>query len=106
MDSPKPVLEYSSPARGASGGLASIWIAVAVAVWCAVVMKWDDPFRSMGNEKAVRIATAAGALGILVAIRDMSRARAAGIESNGFAALGLILNVLAVLASWTFLPCL
>ena len=100
-----PALEYSPPPQRMPGGLASIWIAVAVAVWCAVELKWDDPFQSVGNAKATRVATAAGVLGILVAVRDLSRAQASGIAgANELPAIGLGFNIVTLLAAWTFLP--
>jgi hypothetical protein len=80
-------------------GLASIWIAVAIMAFTAIVLVWDDPFQSMGNEKPVRISFFAGILGILVAARDMLRWKKSKLPF-----VGLLLNLLAILGASILLP--
>jgi hypothetical protein len=94
-----PILEYSPPESVEVRGLASIWIAVAVFAFTAAVLVWDDPFQSMGNEKPVRVSFFAGTLGVLIAIRDLSKAKTSTLPL-----VGLLLNVLAILAASVLLP--
>ena len=104
MDSPQPVLEYSPPTVRYRGGGTSIWIGVAIAMWCAFVLGWGDPFHSDWNEKAIRFFNADGVVGMLVAVRDLSRAKAMGVRAARQPTIGLTLSALATLASWILLP--
>ncbi len=99
MANKSPILEYVTISRQPRRAMTSIWIAVAIILFSAVVLNWDDPFQSVGNEKPVRIATVAGFLGIVVAIRDMSKWKDSILPT-----IGLLMNIVAMLAAWTFQP--
>ena len=80
--------------------IASIAIALAVILFSLGVVVWDDPFQSMGNERPLRIATAAGFLGMFLALRALCDPNRELI----LAKTGLVLNVLAILGAWVFVP--
>jgi hypothetical protein len=96
-------LDYAFPKMGrvhSRYAIAPVCMSVAVFLFSAVVLFWDDPFESMSNQKPIRIGTAAGILGIILAIGAMSDQT----KKQSLAITGLVLNVLAILAAWLFLP--
>lgn len=99
MKNEAPILEYSPPDQGRPRGATSIWIAVAIIAFTALVFFVDHPFQSVGNEKPVRISFFAGILGILVAARDMTK-----WKNSKRPLVGLVLNVLAILGASILLP--
>lgn len=98
-----PKLDYETPTlrRGHSRyTLASICMGVAVLLFTAFVLVWDDPFESQGNEKPARIAVVAGILGIILAARggvDTQRDQRVVVE-------GILLNVVAIVLATVLLP--
>lgn len=98
-----PKLDYETPTlrRGHSPyTIASLCMGVAVLLFTAFVLVWDDPFKSQGNAKPVRIALAAGILGIILAVRggvDTQRDQRVVVE-------GILLNVGAIVFATFVLP--
>jgi small basic protein len=97
-------LDYATPgkaARHSPFGIASVGMAITILLFSIATFIWDDPiFQSEGNEKAVRVAMAAGLLGIVLGIRaacDTDRKQTLAIT-------GFWLNVLAIVAALLFLP--
>ena len=99
MEKNNTILERSPPTQRRIRGMVSIGIAVAIMAFTAFVFIWDDPFQSIGNEKPTLISMIAGVVGILVAVSDMSEWKRSKLPS-----VGLVLNVLAVLAAMVLLP--
>jgi hypothetical protein len=99
VENKNPIPEHSPPTQKQIRGLVSIWIAIAIMAFTALVLFWDDPFQSMGNEKPVRISIVAGILGMLVAVSDMSEWKKSKLPR-----VGLVLNVLAIFGATILLP--
>jgi hypothetical protein len=80
--------------------IASVGTALAIILFSLEVIVFNDPFKSMGNEKPLRIATAAGLLGILLATRAMCDPNRDLI----LAKTGMLVNALAIIGAWIFVP--
>lgn len=104
MDDPiKLEYERSSPTLGHSRfGVASV--CMAAAVWTFAILAAPpfliSPFESIGNEKETKVAIVAGTVGMLLAVRALQDSH----HKQILAILGLVLNGLAILAAWAFLP--
>jgi hypothetical protein len=99
VENPKPVIEYATAPKPQKGSPASIWIAATIFAFTLFVFFIDDPFQSMGNAKPMRICITAGILGMLVAVKDLSKQRSARLS-----VIGIVLNAIAMLAALIMLP--
>ncbi len=98
-------LNYASPpirVGHSAYGIASVCLALAIFLFSLVVLFLGDPFDSDFNSKPVRIGITAGILGMLLAVRALQDPNKKLI----LAQTGLLLNCLAILSVWNFLPCL
>jgi hypothetical protein len=99
-------LDYA-PRRSRSGyslfGIASIGMAILVFLFvivCGTEFLDMSPFQSMGNEKELRVSCIAAVLGILLAVRDLSDP----VSKGTLGVIGLIVNVMGLIAAWICLP--
>lgn len=100
-----PRLHYETPERRrrqSPYAIASICMGIAVLVFTAFVLGWDDPFQSRGNEKPARICVVAGVLGILLG----ARGAADSDRDQRLVKEGILLNLVAIVVATVLLPSL